>query len=442
MGPLAGQRGTAGLHRVPVPAATARSARTREETPFPGVSPRVSPCRSTTASPNAPWPTACGSSSARTTASPTSRSTSGSASGRATRRAGRTGFAHLFEHLMFQGSRNVAQRRALRGADGAGRPAERHDVVRPHQLLRDRAQGAVELALWLEADRHGHLLDAVTQENLDNQRDVVKEEKRQRYDNVPYGNALIDIYAAVFPEGHPYHHPTIGSMEDLDAASLEDVHAFFRRALRPQQHRAHPRAATSRRRRGSPLAERYFGDLPASAEPRRLAVDAAAAAGRAGARRARRGRARRPAAPRLPAAGRRHPRVLRRLAGDRRPRRPGDLPARTGGWSAASRSPTACRRHAHGASSTGRRWASSASTWPGRRAPTRSRRTPVEELRAVRSRRARPTSRWSRRWPRPSGPGSPRSPARRSAPTPSATARLLHGDPGVGQHVPRPAARR
>ena len=88
--------------------------------------------------------------------------------------------------------------------------------------------GAVELALWLEADRHGHLLDAVTQENLDNQRDVVKEEKRQRYDNQPYGNALIDVYAAVFPEGHPYHHPTIGSMEDLDAASLDDVHAFFR----------------------------------------------------------------------------------------------------------------------------------------------------------------------------------------------------------------------
>ena len=68
----------------------------------------------------------------------------------------------------------------------------------------------------------------MTQENLDNQRDVVKEEKRQRYDNQPYGNALIDVYAAVFPEGHPYHHPTIGSMEDLDAASLDDVHAFFR----------------------------------------------------------------------------------------------------------------------------------------------------------------------------------------------------------------------
>ena len=91
-------------------------------------------------------------------------------------------------------------------------------------------RGALELALWLEADRHGHLLDAVTQENLDNQRDVVKEEKRQRYDNVPYGDgAHRHLRRRVFPEDHPYHHPTIGSMEDLDAASLEDVHAFFRR---------------------------------------------------------------------------------------------------------------------------------------------------------------------------------------------------------------------
>lgn len=89
-------------------------------------------------------------------------------------------------------------------------------------------KGAFELALWLEADRHGHLLDALTQDNLDNQRDVVKEEKRQRYDNVPYGSALLDVYATVFPDDHPYHHPTIGSMADLDAASLDDVHTFFR----------------------------------------------------------------------------------------------------------------------------------------------------------------------------------------------------------------------
>ena len=190
--------------------------------------------------PSARSPTACASSSPRPHRPQRHREPLGRRR-LAPRDAGRTGFAHLFEHLMFQGSRNVASGEHFAPADGRGRPAQRDDVVRPHQLLRDRAQGRLELALWLEADRHGHLLDAVTQENLDNQRDVVKEEKRQRYDNVPYGNALIDVYAAVFPEGHPYHHPTIGSMEDLDAASLEDVHAFFRALLRAQQHRPDPR---------------------------------------------------------------------------------------------------------------------------------------------------------------------------------------------------------
>ena len=114
----------------------------------------------------------------------------------------------------------------------------------------------------MEADRHGHLLDAVNQENLDNQRDVVKEEKRQRYDNVPYGKALIEVYAAVFPEGHPYHHPTIGSMEDLDAASLEDVHAFFRRYYGPNN-TVLTLVGDLTAEEGFAAAERYFGHLPA-----------------------------------------------------------------------------------------------------------------------------------------------------------------------------------
>ena len=135
-------------------------------------------------------------------------------------------------------------------------------------------KGALELALWLEADRHGHLLDAVNQANLDNQRDVVKEEKRQRYDNQPYGNALIDVYAAVFPDGHPYHHPTIGSMEDLDAASLEDVHAFFRRHYAPDNTRAHPvrrRHPGGRVRPRGALLRLHRGRTP---QPRRAPVEA------------------------------------------------------------------------------------------------------------------------------------------------------------------------
>ena len=87
--------------------------------------------------------------------------------------------------------------------------------------------GGLDLALWLEADRLGSLLDALTQENLDNQREVVKEEKRQRYDNVPYGDAMERLIALTFPPDHPYGHTTIGSMDDLDAATLADVQAFF-----------------------------------------------------------------------------------------------------------------------------------------------------------------------------------------------------------------------
>jgi len=130
----------------------------------------------------------------------------------------------------------------------------------------------MELALWLEADRHGHLLDAVNQENLDNQRDVVKEEKRQRYDNMPYGNALIDVYAATFPKGHPYHHATIGSMEDLDAASVQDVHDFFRSHYGPNN-TVLTLVGDLTPDEGFAAAERYFGPLPATASPRRGPVE-------------------------------------------------------------------------------------------------------------------------------------------------------------------------
>ena len=147
--------------------------------------------------------------------------------------AGRTGFAHLFEHLMFQGSRSVASGEHFSALMAHGGRANATTWFDRTNYFETVPIGALELALWLEADRHGHLLDAVTQDNLDNQRDVVKEEKRQRYDNQPYGNALTDVYAAVFPPEHPYHHPTIGSMDDLDAASLADVHAFYSRYYAP-----------------------------------------------------------------------------------------------------------------------------------------------------------------------------------------------------------------
>jgi predicted Zn-dependent peptidase len=184
---------------------------------------------------------------------------------------GRTGFAHLFEHLMFQGSRNVAGGEHFTRLMAEGGRLNATTWFDRTNYFETVPKGAYELALWMEADRHGFLLDAVTQENLDNQRDVVKEEKRQRYDNVPYGKALIEVYAAVFPPEHPYHHPTIGSMEDLDAASLEDVHAFYRRFYGPNN-TVLTLVGDLTAEEGFAAAERYFGSLPASAEPPRAAL--------------------------------------------------------------------------------------------------------------------------------------------------------------------------
>lgn len=175
---------------------------------------------------------------------------------------GRTGFAHLFEHLMFQGSRNVASGEHFSALMDEGARLNATTWFDRTNYFETVPTGALELALWLEADRHGHLLDALTQENLDNQRDVVKEEKRQRYDNVPYGSALIDIYATVFPPDHPYHHPTIGSMEDLDAATLEDVHAFYRAHYGPNN-TVLTLVGDVTPEEGFAAAERYFGPLPA-----------------------------------------------------------------------------------------------------------------------------------------------------------------------------------
>jgi zinc protease len=141
---------------------------------------------------------------------------------------GKTGFAHLFEHFMFQGSRHVAKAEHLSIVQGAGGVLNATTYFDRTNYFETLPSHQVELGLWLEADRMATLLDAMSQENLDNQRDVVKNEKRQSYDNRPYGSFYEKLMAAVFPEGHPYHHTPIGSMEDLDAASLEDVEAFFR----------------------------------------------------------------------------------------------------------------------------------------------------------------------------------------------------------------------
>ncbi|MGD7731832.1 M16 family metallopeptidase [Propionibacteriaceae bacterium G57] len=138
---------------------------------------------------------------------------------------GRTGFAHLFEHLMFQGTwTGVATGEHLAAIQSAGGTANATTSFDRTNYFETVHPGALELALWLEAQRMEHLM--VDQTNLDTQREVVKEEKRQRYDNVPYGETIAALFELAYPADHPYGHTPIGSMDDLDAAALEDVQAF------------------------------------------------------------------------------------------------------------------------------------------------------------------------------------------------------------------------
>jgi predicted Zn-dependent peptidase len=142
--------------------------------------------------------------------------------------AGKTGFAHLFEHVMFQGSAHVGKAEHIALVQAAGGTMNGTTWLDRTNYFETMPSHQLELALWLEADRMGTLLDALSQENLDNQREVVKNEKRWSYDNRPYGSWVEKMLGSIFPDGHPYQHPTIGSMADLDAASIEDVSAFFR----------------------------------------------------------------------------------------------------------------------------------------------------------------------------------------------------------------------
>jgi zinc protease len=146
---------------------------------------------------------------------------------------GRTGFAHLFEHIMFEGSANVPRGEfdnLLEAAGGSNNASVTSDRT---NYWANVPSNAVDLALWLEADRMGGLLETMSQQKLDIQRDVVKNERRQSYENRPYGMFWETAAAALYPAGHPYSWTPIGSMEDLAAASLEDVESFFRRYYVP-----------------------------------------------------------------------------------------------------------------------------------------------------------------------------------------------------------------
>ncbi|MEV0188713.1 pitrilysin family protein [Kitasatospora purpeofusca] len=175
---------------------------------------------------------------------------------------GRTGLAHLFEHLMFQGSANVSNNGHFELVQGAGGSLNGTTSFERTNYFETMPAHQLELALWLEADRMGSLLAALDDASMENQRDVVKNERRQRYDNVPYGTAFERLTALSFPDGHPYHHTPIGSMADLDAATLEDARAFFRTYYAPNNAvlsvvgDIDPEQAIA-------WVEKYFGSIPA-----------------------------------------------------------------------------------------------------------------------------------------------------------------------------------
>ena len=153
--------------------------------------------------------------------------------GSAREKPGRTGFAHLFEHLMFMGSKNVKYGdfdQLLEAAGGTNNASTAED--RTNYYI-DVPSNALDLALFLESDRMAYLIDAMSPKTVDAQRDVVKNERRESYENAPYGMASIEIAEMLYPQGHPYRWPTIGYMEDLTAATYEDVVQFFRTYYQP-----------------------------------------------------------------------------------------------------------------------------------------------------------------------------------------------------------------
>ena len=172
---------------------------------------------------------------------------------------GRTGFAHLFEHMMFQGSLHHDDDYfvPLQEAGGSLNGSTNTDRTNYWEVV---PSNFLELALWLESDRMGYLLDALTDAKLNNQRDVVKNEKRQNYDNRPYGLVSAKIAEAMYPSNHPYHWLTIGSLDDLTAASREDVSAFFRRFYTPNN-ASLTIAGDLNPAEARQLVEKYFGPL-------------------------------------------------------------------------------------------------------------------------------------------------------------------------------------
>ncbi|NJL29146.1 MAG: insulinase family protein [Thermoanaerobaculia bacterium] len=183
-------------------------------------------------------------------------------------RPGRTGFAHLFEHMLFQGSAHVGTNdhfRHLQQAGGVGNGSTWFDRTNYYCTLPSEH---LELGLWLESDRMGWLLPALTQQKLDTQREVVMNERRQRFDNQPYGRAFERLHELLYPDDHPYRWPVIGYLDDIAAATLEDVRSFFTTYYVPCN-AVLALAGDIDEDRALELVETYFGEIPAADPPPR-----------------------------------------------------------------------------------------------------------------------------------------------------------------------------
>lgn len=183
-------------------------------------------------------------------------------------REGRTGFAHLFEHMMFQGSENVPKAGHFQYIMKAGGTMNGTTSTERTNYFETMPADQLPLALWLESDRMRSL--AVTQENLDNQREAVKEEKRLRYDNQPYGQ-IFDMISSMIYKNFANAHSTIGSMEDLDDATVEDVQEFFRVYYAPNN-AVLVLSGSFEKEAAKQLVETYFGDIPSQPEPAEIDV--------------------------------------------------------------------------------------------------------------------------------------------------------------------------
>jgi zinc protease len=198
--------------------------------------------------------------------------------GSANEMPGRTGFAHLFEHLMFMGSGHApygefdSQLETVGGGNNASTANDRTNYYI------DVPSNALELALFFESDRMGYLLDAMNPKTVDAQREVVKNERRQSYENRPYGMADITLSEMLYPEGHPYHWPVIGYMPDLTAASYEDVVNFFKTYYTPSN-ASLVVAGDIDPVRTRQLVEKWFADVKPGAPPRPLTIPGVALTG-------------------------------------------------------------------------------------------------------------------------------------------------------------------